>query len=140
MTCRALTVSRVLITTGRMTCHVDVAPGVPKYATPLLMEQVLRRYPMLPHHACVNGVGPTFGCVMNETSLPHILEHLIIDIQVRAGVPSRKPLLGTTEWANEKLGAAVVSVSFCDDLCALAALNEAIDFLNELLIEQVQHL
>lgn len=118
---------------------------------------------MLAYHTCVHGDdpaanpdNPTFGAVIENTSLPHVLEHLIIDEQVRnaetprpnsapvtpsdpaALAPSPAPFtdatfVGTTEWLDEAAGLARVEVNFTDDLVALRALRSALAFLNGIL-------
>ena len=129
----ALSVSHITISAGRMTCQVKVRAGFPKYTTPQFMTSVLNTYPTVSYHVCVNERGTRFEHVMNNTSVPHVLEHLIIDIQVNKRATGKKSLVGVTEWTNETAGEAVVSVSFADDLCAVAALNEALAFLNSVL-------
>ena len=88
-------------------------------------------FPDIVKHACVNGVSDKFVAVMNSTSVPHLLEHLMIDIQVHDDrAEADASFVGATEWLDESAGTALVQVSFDDDLCALQALNESLDFLN----------
>lgn len=84
MPVRPINVEKVTVLTGRLSVLVRVAPGMPRTSTPQLAAQLRERFPTLPSHACVNDVGETFGCVMGATSLPHVLEHLVIDLQARA--------------------------------------------------------
>ena len=75
---------------------------------------------------------PAFGDVMRETSVPHLLEHIIIDEQVRdESTPPHAVLVGTTAWLDEREGRARIEVNFTDDLVALRALREAVVFVNE---------
>lgn len=101
-----------------------------------LIDCCLTRYPTLGAHTCRNEVGPTFGCVMYNTSTPHVLEHLILDIQTKAAHDDQRIFTGTTQWdaqAEETLQ-ALVAVSYEDDVVALAALREALAFLNKALL------
>lgn len=127
----ALVVERVAVRPGRLSLLVRVSEGYPHYATPQLAAYVSEHYPALAYHTCVNEVGPTFGAVMPTTSLPHLLEHLIIDEQVNdPETPSNAALLGTTEWRDERAGLARIEVNFSDDFVALRALRSALAFLN----------
>lgn len=76
-------VARVEVLRGHMVCTVRFAAGMPHATSPQLMALVLPQFPNLPRHACVNERGETFAAVMNRTPLPHLLEHMIVDLQVR---------------------------------------------------------
>lgn len=131
---------------GHLVCQVQFASTVERRTTPKLIKRVLKRFPNLPNHACVNERANTFGAVINETPLPHLLEHIIVDVQVQMQTEMygdnrvsahKKPtgscngtIVGTSEWLNETSGIARIDVSFVDDLTALAALKAAVDFLN----------
>ena len=80
----ALTIEKLTVGADRVTCRVRVNPGAPRMTTPALAAAITRAYPTLPLHSCVNEHGDTFAAVLNCTSLPHVLEHLVIDEQVRA--------------------------------------------------------
>ena len=62
--------------------------------------------------------------------MPHVLEHLAIELQTRATEDPRATFVGTTEWVDEAAGVARVQVSYLDDLQALRSLSEALDILN----------
>ena len=76
-------VARVKVLRGHMVCTVRFAAGMPHATSPQLMALVLPQFPNLPRHACVNERGETFAAVMNRTPLPHLLEHMIVDLHVR---------------------------------------------------------
>ena len=144
-------VERMEVHRGHLVCRVSF--GTASHETsPELMAQVLATFPTLPQHACVNERGTTFAAVMDCTPLPHLLEHLVVDLQVRAITSSKeptgpsercsaqgrcdaqtKPIVGTSEWLNEQQGLARIDVSFSDDLIALRAMRDAIAFLNTVL-------
>lgn len=150
---------------GHLVCLVSFA-GAPRVTSAGLMRRVLPAFPMLPQHACVNERGATFAAVMDCTPLPHLLEHLIVDLQVRSQIaqharvgttsrsvaptasrtdayagsaaqaeptPRERPIVGTSEWADERAGLARIDVSFADDQVALRAFRDAVAFLNETL-------
>lgn len=126
----ALTVESMVVGRGRLSCDVRLAPGAPRWTTPDLVRRVLRDFPDLVRHACVNGEGDVFGAVIDRTPLPHLLEHLVIDLQIRASSDDAALFAGTTEWLDEEIGTARVQVSFTDDLVALRAFRDATRFLN----------
>lgn len=209
----AVSVDRLVVLTGRILCDVSLSREAPRTTSPELMDRITPSFPHLARHACVNDEGPTFGAVMDRTSLPHLLEHLVIDLQVRASAqgrmsartianalpvpsdagsasarigahrppgtghppapsgadrpfgtsrPSASPgaehpsdappgahrppaagpasaadgpvFMGTTEWTDERAGRARIQISFADDLVALRAIRDAVDFLNEALL------
>lgn len=76
-------VTRIEVHRGHLVCLVSFADA-PRVTSARLMERVLRSFPNLPRHTCVNERGATFAAVMNCTPLPHLLEHLAVDLQVRA--------------------------------------------------------
>ena len=104
-------------------------------------------FPLLSSHACYNEKGTTFGAVMNSTSVPHLLEHLIVYLEVLALNSSceqahdkegqwgtlDKVITGSTQWSADDNCLALVSVSFFDDIVALSACNQALEYLNEAL-------
>lgn len=127
----ALSVERITVGDGRLVCEVRLTPAAPRRTSPRLMARVLPFFPLLPQHACVNETGPRFGAVMDDTPLPHLLEHLVIDLQAREAPRAEQVYVGTTDWIDEGQGMARVQVSFTDDLAALRAFRDAVRFLNE---------
>ncbi len=139
----ALAIERLAVRADRIVCDVALAPGSPRSTSPALAARIRAAFPDVAHHACVNDVGDTFGAVMECTSLPHVLEHLVISLQARAaaeqgprsGIPDEGTVfVGTTEWTDEFAGRARVEVSFADDLVALRAFRDATRFLNNALV------
>ncbi len=120
---------------GRIELTVKVASQRYANTTPQLIERCLQHAPTLGMHACRNGVGPTFGAVMNSTSVPHLLEHLMVDAQTRAAQSPQRVFTGTTQWSAESPLVANIAVSYEDDLAALRALKESMAFLNGALRE-----
>lgn len=128
----AISIERVRVLRGRLSLLIRMAPGFPRDVSPALLAAALERFPSLPFHACVNDAGPTFSAVMASTSVPHLLEHLVIDVQARdAATPADLILAGTTEWLDKEGGLARVEVNFADDLAAFRALREALAFVNK---------
>ena len=120
----------VTVSPGRLTCDIVIPDERFRYTTSELAALVVESYPELPHHACVNGAGPSFGAVIENTSVPHLLEHVAITLQTRSAIEQGAEFVGTTEWACEAAGDARIVLSFADDLEALRAFIEATRFLN----------
>ena len=137
-------IMRVEVTRGHLTCTVELASGIPRMTSCALAEHVIEDFPNLPRHACVNERGRAFADVMACTPVPHLLEHMIVDLQVhemakRDPLPGLAdalggiPLVGTSEWLDEAAGLARIDVSFADDLVALRALRDAVTALDDAL-------
>lgn len=133
---------RVDVFRGRLRILVALADDAPRFTSDRLVDAACGAYPTLLLHSCINSKGPTFGDVAVGTSVPHLLEHLVIAEQVRLAVEGRDDssfpvvidatFVGTTEWCEggPRAGEAIVEVSFVDDLQALRALSAALAFLN----------
>ncbi len=127
---RPVRVRSITVKTGRLVCDVSVPDPRYRRTTPGLAAFAADQYPDLPHHACVNDAGKTFGDVMEATSTPHLLEHVAISMQTRAAKGGDASFTGTTEWTDEQAGEARIQLSFQDDLDALRAFNDATQFVN----------
>ena len=131
MTAAALTIERIAVRADRLSLLVRVAPGAPRLTDAAFARSLVAERPTLAHHTCVNPFGPTLGAVIARTSLPHVLEHVIIDEQVRHPRSlTDATFVGTTEWLDEAAGLARVEVNFLDDLVALEAMRNALSFVN----------
>ena len=128
---KPIRVKTITVRTGRIVCDIEIEDPRYRATSPKLAAFVTNQYPDLPIHSCVNEVGTAFGSVIEHTSVPHMLEHLVIDIQTHeTGTPLATTFVGTTEWTDEEAGKARVEISFRDDLQALRAFNKALEFLN----------
>ena len=145
-------IERMEVRRGHLVCRVAFG-AAPRVTSPQLVSRALAAVPTLAQHACINERGTTFAAVMDCTPLPHLLEHLVVDLQVRAesgrwftlpgaaagappsmaGATHDRPIVGTSEWLDETAGVARIDVSFADDLVALRAMRDSVAFLNELL-------
>ncbi|WP_255467246.1 cyanophycin synthetase family protein [Raoultibacter phocaeensis] len=128
-----LRIDSITVQPGRIVCEVTVDP-VRRTTDPALASALLREHPTLLSHACVNDVGDTFGDVIERTSVPHLLEHLVIDLQARTDGRPDDTFVGTTEWIDEGEGRAVVQVSFTDDLVCLRAFRDAAEKINDAML------
>lgn len=127
-------IESITVKPDRIVSVVRVEKTHAAYTDKALIEQVLSQFPHLGKHTCKNATGNTFASVMEHTSIPHLFEHLVIDIQVRDNARFPKTFVGTTEWINKAEQQAQVEVSFTDDLDALRAFCEAKRILNRAMI------
>ena len=116
-----IALERLSVLPDRIEAEVRVLDPAYRTTSPELIAQVLVQFPTIPFHTCRNEAGPTFSAVMENTSLPHLLEHLVIDIQTRAHAEredeATDPVFtGTTQWSATMRDVAIVRVSFYDDL------------------------
>lgn len=133
-----IAIERIDVLPDRIEARVRVVDPLARMTSPELIAQVLERFPTIPYHTCRNEEGPTFAAVMDHTTLPHLLEHLVIDIQTHehdqrsreSSANERTAFLGTTQWSEEDGDVAIVRVSFLDDLIALGAFKKALHFIN----------
>lgn len=127
-----ISVPKIDVFSGRLRFLVRLSSDAPRFADEVLVAKAYARHPTLAVHSCINSKGPTFGDVAVGTSVPHLLEHLIIAEQVRIS-PKDATFVGTTHWTDKgpDAGEAIIEVSFIDDLQAFEALRNALTFLNE---------
>ena len=150
---KAISLTKLDVSRGRMCAEVSIAQGA-RDTTPALAARALAEFPSLASHACVNEKGATFGHVIDNTPLPHLMEHLVIAYQMRATLEKKRPpcakvagdvdgipapaadftYLGTSEWIDESCGHARITVNFADDLVALRAFRDAESFLNSIVV------
>lgn len=131
-----LEIQRVRVRRGAL--DIEVAAALETlHVTRSQASSVLAMFPNLARHVCVNERDDGhFASEIVGTELPHLLEHLIIELQARAdkeeGVAPRS-YSGHTSWLEElectgPEGFALmrVTVSFADDFVALRALKDAL--------------
>lgn len=127
-----IVVEKLQVRADRVVATVRMPDPLRVLTTPKLAARVCEDFPNLPHHACVNGEGPAFGAVIEHTPLPHLLEHLVVDLQVQAEPDPDRVFTGASRWTEREQGRARVEVSYSDDLVALRAFRDAADYLNSL--------
>ncbi len=144
----ALSITHIRIERDRALFDIMLGAGAPHYTDTDLAGLVVRMRPRLPEHACVNARSragecePFFSSVIEDTSLPHLLEHVAIDVLIerslqeseaaRPSAPSPdRTFVGTSEWVDEQAGTARVALSCQDDLEVLAAVKEAVRIVND---------
>lgn len=130
-----MAIERIEVLQGRVACDVLVGDLRYAYTTPNMADRVRALRPDIASHTCVNSRGDTFNAVIARTPLPHLLEHLVIDILTETSSDPRSVFVGTSEWTDKHSGRARVEVSMTDDLAALRAFKEAVRLINEEVIQ-----
>ncbi len=94
-------------------------PHLPRYLFQLL--------PRLARHTCHNDGGKTFRQECRETEIPHLFEHLIIELQLQAESNEDDILRGETEWdwCVDPRGRFHVTVEYKNELLAIGAIRLA---------------
>ncbi len=131
----AVRIEAIRVRADRIEASVAVSSERYRMSDPALVRRCLRFAPTMVHHACRNEVGPLFSFVMESTSVPHLLEHMVIDAQTRCAHNASRVFTGATQWDEMGSLTATVSLSYEDDLETLRCLSQAVSFLNDALIE-----
>ena len=100
------------------------APHIPRF--------LFRLFPHLARHRCDNGNGYSFRRECHSTEIPHLLEHLIIELQ---GQAQKSGLLkGETQWdwRIDPKGRFHVQVEYENELLVLGAIRVAERIINAL--------
>ena len=125
-------VEQIRVEDDRIVFYVRVTKTAWHRTTAQLAAQVLELHPRLIRHTCINAKGTTFGAVIIDTPLPHLLEHLVIDILSKSSSDPHTTHVGTSSWVDELQGTARIQISMRDDFEVLSAFNQAMDTLNDL--------
>lgn len=98
-------------------CTTESAPHLPR--------GLFRLFPHLAHHKCHNGNGYSFRREAMATEVPHLLEHLIMELQSQA-LP-HNVLKGETQWnwRVDPRGTFHVHVEYENEQLVLAAIRLA---------------
>lgn len=131
-----LEIKRIRVRAGAL--DLEVAASLDTlYVDDATAHRILDVLPNLAHHVCVNATdNATFGDELVGTELPHLLEHVIIELMGRAARMQgafAPTFTGHTSWLEEldataPAGYALmrVTVTFANDFVALAAMNSAL--------------
>lgn len=110
-------------------------PDPNRYTTdtvPHLPRSLFRLFPHLAQHKCHNDQGFSFRRESMATEIPHLLEHLIIELQTQA--QRHEVLKGETQWnwRVDPRGTFHVHVEYENELLVLAAIRLAERIINAL--------
>lgn len=110
-------------------------PDPARYTTdtvPHLPRSLFRLFPHLAQHKCHNDQGYSFRRESMSTEIPHLLEHLIIELQTQA--QRHEILKGETQWnwRVDPRGTFHVHVEYENEYLVLAAIRLAERIINAL--------
>jgi hypothetical protein len=145
----ALSLEGMRVDTGSVSAVIRVTPHDQR-VDERLAAAILALRPQLAQHACKQRGYGRFGDKLVGTTLPHLIEHVAIDILVAdeqrqaRRQPSgskgqqRRARAGTTTWLDRKQGSMRVRVSYFADTAedanrVCAAITRAITLANSLL-------
>ena len=127
-----LGVERITVEESRVDIVVGVDAGfeIRTSAYPEAVASILELLPGLSRHRCECGSAHGIERELADTELPHLLEHVVLELMVLAGSP--RTLAGCTTWDFKRDGKGVfhVRIEYDDDLVALGAVREGIEFVN----------
>lgn len=128
-----LQVEYIRVRPDRIETRVRINDKCYAFTNARIVTKVLAYYPTIGMHACRNHKGRLFSDVMNHTSVPHLLEHMVVDAQTRRTQAEDRIFTGTTQWSSDDPLLAQVVFSYEDDLIALEVLNQCVALLNTIL-------
>lgn len=90
-----------------------------------VVARALQVLPGLSSHRCLNDDGRTFAEELADTEVPHLFEHVVLELMAQSGSP--RSLKGETAWDFRRDGRGVfrVSLEYDDDLVCLGAIKAA---------------
>jgi hypothetical protein len=112
-------------------------PDTDAYTTherPRIPRIVFKLFPHMASQRCYNDAGASFRREAHATEIPHLFEHLILEIQdqVRRGVG--QPFAGETQWnwTIDPRGRFYVTVDYDNEIVALGSIRLAERVINAL--------
>lgn len=122
---------KVTVASDKLTARVLVNPGMP-LMTSEDIEATARVYYLAPgiaKHLCLGDTGKEFQDCMGNTELPHLLEHVSVEIMNQTGLAG-KVACGRTRLAPMETRVFEVELSCPDDALAIGALSSAVFMMN----------
>ena len=109
----------------KLTVQMPEAGSFTTQGLPHLPKRLFRLFPQLSRHKCENDYGYTFRRECRDTELPHLLEHLIIELQSQ--VEPNCLLRGQTvwNWRQDPRGRFHVFVDYHNEILAIASVRLA---------------
>lgn len=113
--------------------HVDGADAMRTSFDQSVAARVFALLPGLADHRCLNDDGKPFAEEIADTEVPHLFEHVVLELMAQAGSP--RSLKGETAWDFRRDGHGVfqVSIEYDDDLVCVGAVTLAARVLEHVL-------
>jgi hypothetical protein len=95
--------------------------------TPRMPRILFRMFPYLAAQRCYNDLHISFRREAANTEIPHLFEHLLLEVQkqVRRGIVNPGPMSGETEWnwTVDPRGLFHVTAGYDNEIVALASIR-----------------
>lgn len=97
-------------------------------------RSLFKMFPRMATQRCHNDEGYSFRREAEATEIPHLLEHLILEIQDQVRRGQGAPLTGETQWnwTQDPRGRFYVTVDYDNEIVALGAIRLAERVINAL--------
>ncbi len=119
---------------ARLVVEIPDTDALSTSEAPRIPRMLFRMFPHMATQRCYNDDGHSFRREAQATEIPHLFEHLIIEIQdqVRRGVGA--PFAGETHWnwTVDPRGRFYVTVDYDNEVVALASIRLAERVINAL--------
>lgn len=119
-------ITKVTVDTDALCARIVVKPDMP-LLTSEDIEGTARVYYLAPgiaKHLCLGDTGKEFQDCMGDTEMPHLLEHLAVEIMNQTGLAG-KIACGRTRAVSDEERAFEVQLSCPDDALTIGALSSA---------------
>lgn len=126
-----VSVERIQVLADRVLFDIRIPNKVHRRTDSVMAARAVSLRPNLPIHACVNSKGNTFGVVLSNTPMPHLIEHCTIDFLTEGSRDECETYVGTSRWTDAEAGRAQIQISMKDDLAVLRAFKQAVGFIEE---------
>lgn len=103
------------------------------YVDDALAQQVFVLFPTIKEHSCADRGMGVFAQKIWRTETPHLVEHVAIDLLVRAYEDEGIRFAGHSSWLDRARRIMRVSVSYVDMEVTRAALEEAVMLVSDLI-------
>ena len=112
---------------GHVLVRVQMADGEPLRTAgdPTVAQRLAAALSGLSRHGCGNTAGRPFTSEAPDTEVPHLFEHVVLEVMALAGAP--RTLRGSTSWdfARDGWGVFEVTIEYDDDVTCLGAVKVA---------------
>lgn len=115
---------KVTVGPRALTARVELAPDAPLMTSedPNAIDLILGIMPGLSDHVCLGDASPTFGEVIYDTELAHLLEHVSVELLAQSNIAG-DIARGQTQEAGERV--YEITLGCPDDVLVAGALSSA---------------
>ncbi len=120
----------------RLTVEIPETEAFVTTHAPHMPRILFKMFPYLAAQRCFNDQGNSFRREAMATEIPHLFEHLLLEVQkqVRRGIYAPAAISGETEWnwSIDPRGRFHVTVGYDNEIVALASIRLAERIINSL--------